>query len=1181
MNIPKNVWSPPSGILALILGGVWFAGFAGCRSPQSERPLFEEISPRHSGIQFSNNVTYTDSLNIYSYNNYYAGGGVALADYDGDGHLDIYLVSNQAANRLYLNRGDFVFEDVTEAAGVSGSFPWSTGVSIVDINADGHPDLYVTNAGAGQAALRANELFINHGDGTFTERARDYGLADEGYSIHASFFDYDQDGLLDVYVANNYSWKQISAYNPSQIDRSAAYFEGGDRLYRNESGRFAEVTETAGIYSSEAGFTLGASAGDLNRDGCMDLYVSNDFFERDYLYINQCDGTFKESIEHLLSSISTTSMSGDIADLNNDGAPEIFISDMLPATQGRIKRVANFIEWEKYREEIRLGYHRKFLRNTLHYNNADGTFSEIGRYAGVEATDWSWGGLLADYNLDGLRDIFVPNGFYKDVTDKDLLMESARIAATGISGMSFVRQIVEGMPVTPISNHIFENLGHLRFADRSTDWGLDTPGFSSGAAYGDLDNDGDLDLVVNNVNMPPFVYRNLAAEQYPDRSWIRIELQGDAANRLGVGAQVEIIYEDHDWYAEQMPQRGFQSSVDPVIHFGLGAQIEVLDTVRVRWPDGRISVQTNVSTRQRLVLQQASALRPDTTSGKTPSLTRLSPAAPSTPPAPLLENVTTEVHLNWTHMESSYNDFRRAPLLYHMRSTEGPPLCAADTNGDGLDDVFVGGGKGQPGTLFVHETGGRLMETRQPVLEQDRGAEDVDCVWVDVDGDHRPELYVAGGSSEVPSGQPELADRLYAINTDGILVPFAHALPNSAYQYSHTGTVRPADVDQDGDQDLFIGIRQGPVYGEPVGGMLLENDGSGRFQDATQRLIPGIQAAELQAAGITDAEWGDIDGNGQPDLVVAGEWMPVTIFLNQDGVLVPMDLDASGLSGTSGWWQSIALSDLNGDGAIDIIAGNHGLNTRFKADEKHPLEMWVHDFDRNGQMDQLMTGYDHAGGPWPFAHREQLLAHFGLAPYIAQRHMGRDQGELDRIFQRLPHFAPLAEPFEEYAAMTIHDLFGRELGFATHYAANRLETVAIWNQQDGTFRVESLPFRAQLTPMYAILVEDLDRDGVSEILMGGNLYAAAPQAGRYDAGDGVVLRWDAADGFTDLSARESGFHNQGQIRSFEVIRAHEERLIAVAFSGARLAIFRPAQSTDSSPSRQTNRHQNLQGTTNQ
>lgn len=1092
---------------------------AGCQSGSDSKTLFSELSSDVTNIHFSNDLSFSQDFNIYRYRNFYNGGGVGVGDFNNDGLPDLYFTSNMHNNKLYLNDGNLQFTDITARAGVAGQKAWSTGVSVADVNGDGYMDIYVSNSGIVEGDDKRNELFINNGDSTFTERAAEFGLDDPALSIHASFFDYDRDGDLDMYLVNN-SFRAIGSFEQEENTRDIRNKQGGDKLYRNDGNRFIDVSEEAGIYGSEIGFGLGVSVADVNRDGWEDMYVSNDFFERDYLYINNRDGTFREVLEEQMNSISAAAMGADVADLNGDGYPEIFVTDMLPDPESRLKQVTTFDDWQRYQKYVRDGYFHQFTRNTLQLNNGNGTFSEVGRYAGVEATDWSWGANIADFNLDGRRDLFVANGIYQDLTNIDYLQkvsqeETVRMIVSD-STVNFER-LVEMIPSTPISNYAFSNRGEMQFADSSQAWGLNRPGFSNGSAYADLDNDGDLDLVINNLNSEVSVYKNNFIEQNREGNWLKIALKGKTPNHFAVGSQVTIWANGKQWYAEQIPIRGFQSTVDHRLHIGLG-EIKMVDSVLVRWPDGAYTKKTQVAANRLIEIdREDESLFVERETLASNQKTGTSRA---------LVDITEELNLNWQHEESSYNDFNRDRLLFHMRSTEGPALCVADANGDGMEDFYVGGAKGQPGALFLQtDEGGFSQEGVSPFAE-DAGSEDIDCVWLDANGDELMDLFVASGSNEFPPSSSALSDRLYLNEGDGNFIRAELGVPS--WRYKTAGSVSTGDFDGDGDTDLFLGVRLQPFgIGLPVNGYLLENNGNGSFEDITETAAPDLAALGM----ITDSEWGDIDGDGDLDLVLAGEWMPLTIFENTgDGRLKKMEA-TTGLANDVGWWNAVTLDDLDGDGDLDILAGNHSKNSRFEASKEQPVEMWINDFDGNGSIEQVISMYKD-GKRYPMALRHDLL-------------------------EMIPSLESKYPDYSSYAGQTINDIFtADELEQSRYFAANRLESMVGWNDGSGTFDLQELPMSAQLTPLYDFLAVDIMGEGGKEILTGGNLYAAKPEVGRYDAGYGSVFGVDG-NALYEIPDSQSGFWVEGEVRAIQSINHGKYgRIILVARNNAGIKAFR-------------------------
>lgn len=1063
--------------------------------------LFTLLEADETGVDFINQVEYTEAYNTYTYRNFYNGAGVGLGDFNLDGLTDIYFCGNIVDNKLYINRGGFRFEDVTLQAGVACPGVWSTGVSIADVNGDGWPDIYVCKSGDPDTPNRSNELFINNGDLTFTERASEYGIADLGLSTHATFFDYDRDGDLDCYLLNN-SFQSVTEFDLRPGEREVRDRLGGNKLYRNDGGHFTDVSEEAGIYGSKIGFGLGVSVADLNRDGWMDLYVSNDFFERDYLYINNRDGTFSETLEQQLTEISLGAMGSDVADLNNDGYPEIFVTEMTAEGDARLKTKVLFEDWERYRFKVQNGYYHQFARNVLQLNNRNGTFSEIGRFSGVSTTDWSWGALIMDLDNDGWKDIFVANGIFKDLLDRDYLdlYSDPNVMRSMIrSEEQAILQIIDQIPSVRIPNYVFHNRGDLTFSNLSADWGLDTPSHSNGAAYGDLDNDGDLDLVVNNVNMPSFIYRNRARE-LGGNHYLQVRLRGNGGNSGAIGASITLYTENGTTYQELLPMRGFKSSVDPRVHFGLGGSTQI-DSMVVQWPDGSCTWMYDQEADRLLELSQ------EPVEGEC-----MLPA--DEPESSLFQSLERVAGLDYRHLENEFNDFERNRLLFLMRSNEGPSLAVGDVNGDGLEDLYLGGARDQPGSLYQQSALGSFRRTNLSLLEADRGSEDTDAAFFDADGDGDLDLYVTSGSIELPSTSSSLLDRLYINDGNGHYVKSPQQLP--AGRYESSSCVETADFDLDGDTDLFVGTRLVPFqYGVPANGYLLENNGSGQFRNITGEIAPDLH----QMGMITGMKWADLERDGDPDMVVVGDWMPVKVFINEGGRFSDRSLDY-GLSGTEGWWHAVESADLDGDGDLDFILGNHGLNSQLRASAGQPVIMYVNDFDLNGRVEQVICAYSSDT----------------LYPVVLK----------DDLISQIPVLASRYPSYTDYAGQTMQDIFDPEtLERSIVLTASVLESCVMINEGGSSLRLEKLPVQAQYAPVYVMLAEDLDGDGKCDLVLGGNQSRAKPQTGTYTASYGLFLKGEGNGKFHVIPPGLSGISVRGDIRDLKILESNGNRVLVV------------------------------------
>ena len=1076
-----------------------------CSKPTPPK-LFEKLEDTETGVSFANNLTEEEGLDVFRYRNFYNGAGVGTGDFNRDGLPDIYFISNQEANQLFFNKGDFTFENVTEKAGVGGSRPWATGVTVADVNGDGWLDIYVSNSGDPGGTDRANELFINEGDGTFTEKAGEFGLADSGYTTHAAFFDYDHDGDLDCYVMNN-SFRPVSSL-PLENTRDVRDEGGGDRFYENRGGEFVDVSEEVGIYGGVIAFGLSVTLVDANSDGWTDIYISNDFFERDYLYINQQGKGFSEELERRMDQISLASMGADAEDINNDGLPEIFVTEMLPEKSARMKQVTSFESYGVLKLKEERGFYRQFQRNTLQLNEGNGRFVEIGRYANVDATGWSWGAMMFDMDNDANKEIFVTNGVYKDVTDQDFLdyfgsEENLRAARKG-SEMHFDK-FVDRMPSTPIPNYAFALDSALTYVNKSEEWGLDTPSFSNGSSFADFDNDGDMDLVVNNLNQPAFIYRN-NSDNFYEHHYLKVSLEGDRKNLFGVGARLVAFLGEEKLTRHNYPSRGFQSSVDHQLLLGLG-QAQQIDSLHVEWPGNRVSRYYEVPVDTHLTFTVSDAEESEKTEQSE-------------------ETIFSRLSIDHRHSENDYNDFNHSALIYHKLSREGPPVAVADLNGDGMDDFFIGAATGSAGSLFLNKGDNSFEEVTVPAFRENATHEDVDAVFFDADGDGDQDLYVVSGGSEFGSDFRKFSDQLY-INQgfrDGeAIFTKSDGLPE---QFVSGSSVEASDFDGDGDIDLFVGGRSIPgEYGKPASSYLLQNDGSGRFSDVTSKYISQLRNIGM----VTDASWTDYDNDGDPDLMLVGEWMPLTLFENR-GAFFQRQFDVKGLENSEGWWESVTPHDLNGDGNTDYIAGNLGRNSMFKADRQHPIKMYVNDFDRNGSLDHV----------YAFKKGDEFI------PYHLKDQLGSQLSFINAKFPR----------YEDYADKSISELFSEDqLQASVQLTAYELSSAAIMNNGDGSFELRRLPAEAQFSPIFDVIADDFNRDGEPELLMVGNFTGTRPQEGDYDANHGLLYRIGEDGTLKEIPYPETGLWIDGDVRDAEIIKSESGKLLVIAKNNGQTEIY--------------------------
>ena len=1070
-----------------------------CKQKSKTLPLFTLIDS--SSLYFKNTVVDNERDNSFLFRNFYNGGGVALGDINNDGLPDVLLTSNMADNKLFLNKGNFKFEDITATSGLKQDSMWSTGATFVDINHDGFLDLYVCNSGHMINGNRQNKLYINQHNGTFKEEGALYGLDIKAYTTQASFFDYDLDGDLDCFIINNSPMpiNTIGDSNRRNLPDGkwpvAAFLKGGgDHLYRNDNNKFIEVTMQAGIHGSLMSFGLGCSVSDVNSDGYPDIYVANDSYERDYLYINQKNGTFKDELETNLQQNSFSSMGADIADINNDGLPDMFTTDMLPGDDFRLKTLGAFDNIDLYNIKVRNGFFRQFMKNCLFVNNGNGSFTETANFSGVSATDWSWGALFFDADNDGYNDILVCNGINHDVTNLDFMDFFANDVVQNmvISGhKQNVEKVVTHIPINPMPNKAFRNLGNLKFEDAGNAWGLSTPSSSNGAAYADLDLDGDLDLVINNENQPSFVYRN-NSNLVSKNNYASILLKGRGSNSFAIGAKMMLYVKDSIYSREVFPVRGFQSSVDYRQIIGLGANASV-DSMHIIWPNRMISRYRTVPLNKALIMEE-------------PLPTGIYPALPPAA-TPLLQAAPFVFD---KHEEDDYLDYYTERNLPAMLSREGPKIGCADVDGDGLTDVYIGGAKGQAGQLYLQTAAGGFIKKEQPLFKEYADMEDVAVLFFDVEKDGDMDLFIGGGGNNTEPGNRGTQHRMYINDGKGNF-----SINSTAFGINDMNIAVAAvyDYNADGYPDLFVGGRSVPFnYGITPQSYLYRNEGGKRFTDVTATETKGIGAVGM----VTGAVWANVMGDARKELIVTGEWMYPHVY-GYDGKIFT-EQKGTGLEDLMGMWQTVAAGDLNKDGFNDLVLGNIGENFYLRPTAALPVKLWLNDFDGNGNREQFLTRTINGKDMPVFLKRDVQDQFPGLKK------------------QNLKH--------SDYALKTLADLFGKEkVAQSTVKQFNYCSSITAYNNGRGKFTISVLPMMVQLSSVNAVSITDVNGDGHEDLIMGGNLFTFPPQFGRLDGSYGHVLLGTGDGNFVWQRPQQSGLSIAGSIKDIQTLTVKGNRYV--------------------------------------